>query len=1093
MKARAGRLLLAGLLPSLVVLPHALAVEIAGAKRSEYDVRLENPASNERADAVYRAENPSHNLSFVFVGAELRAVPRVVQVPVFWLEISAASLIKPSRVGVSGNRIDHDFGAVRQWYVNGKPGLEHGLVLGAPPLGHDPAARMEVGVDLSIGGNLLPRLIENGGAVGLFTTRGEWILRYGRLAASDTSGKELPTRIELRRDIEGKLSLVRISIDDADAAYPILVRSTLSAVSRVEEPTIGEAGPHAAGDIAGTPEAGAPGIAETVEQIMKRQAASAGVRRPVEDAEREISNRRPFPPVNNPLAPALSQWPPPTAERSLPEQLLSPQSVGTHFRAVNQDEAGYVPPDSMGDVGETQILVHVNGRVRVFSKTGSLGALNATDAVFWSSVDQGLGESDPGVRYDRLSQRWFLVAVNLATTNNRIMLAVSSGPTITGSSSFTFYQFQLTAGGGPGENNSFCDYPSLGVDAHALYIGCNMFNGNNGSFSRVTVYVVRKSSVLSGGPIVVTAFRNLSGGGSGPGPWAPRGVDNDDPLAAEGYFVGVDIAVFSLLQIRRVSDPGGMPTLSGNLGLTVPTTTDPILQPAFGSSPSLDTIDDRLFAAAIHENKITGARTLTTAHHIQVNASCVASATGGRNGARWYQIGSLEGAPSLVQSGTLCDPSAANPRGYTFPSVAQTGQGHLALGSTFAAANLFAGASASGRLRGDAAGSTQAATTVQSGLAQYTITDPLGRNRWGDYSFSGVDPADDQTVWTFQEYADTPAHTWAVRAIQLRAPPPASPSSASPSSICAGVPSSSVTLTGTSTAGSEFFDPGPDIGGPGYANHLSASASGGVFVGSATFVDPTHIVLDLDSTLASAGLKSVTVTNPDGQVATGVGLIQVRSTSPPAASNNGPICAGETLALGASTVAGGTYSWTGPDGFTSSEQNPSIPGAGTAAGGTYSVTVTVSGCTSTGATTTALVTAEGEACSDGDACTTGDACGGGACVGTPVPSPGEVGDGVWLSKSGADALLTWSVAAGATASDVVRGSLSGLPVGPGGGDEVCLADGTPDTLLTDATDLSPGDGFWYLVRGASACGVGPYGYEGQQGAPGAPRGTTTCP
>ncbi len=1093
MKARAARLLLAGLVPSLIVLSHVRAVENLGAKRSEYDVRLENPASNERADAVYRAENPSHNLSFVFAGADLRVVPRVAQVPVFWLEISTSSpSLGPARVSVSGNRIDHDFGAERQWYVNGQSGLEHGVVLGESHPGRDPAARMEVGVDLSIGGNLLPRLIENGSAVGLFTARGAWLLRYGGLAATDASGKELGTRVEIRPDIEGRLSLVGISIDAAGADYPILLRSTLSAALPADSPTGGEAHPHAIGEIAGTPEAGASGIAESVDQIMKRQAESSGARRPVEDAEREISNRRPFPPADNPLAPAVSQWPPAEPDRSDAEQLLVPQTVGTHFRAVNLDEAGYVPPDSMGDVGETQILVHVNGRVRVFSKTGVLGPLNATDAVFWSSVDQGLGESDPEVRYDRLSQRWFLAAVNLATTNNRIMLAVSSGPTITGSSSFTFYQFQLTAGGGPGENNSFCDYPSLGVDAHALYVGCNMFNGNNGSFSRITVYVVRKSSLLAGGPIVVTAFRNLSGGGSGPGPWAPRGVDNDDPEAAEGYFVGVDIAVYSLLQIRRVSDPGGTPTLSGNLGLTVPSTTDPILQPAFGSSPGLDTIDDRLFAAAIHENKITGASTLTTAHHIQVNASCVGSGTGGRNGARWYQIGSLESAPSLVQSGTLCDPSTANPRGYTFPSVAQTGQGHLALGSTFAAANLFAGASASGRLRGDAAGSTQAATTVQSGLAQYTITDPLGRNRWGDYSFSGVDPADDQTVWTFQEYADTPAHTWAVRAIQLRAPPPAIPSSASPFSICSGVPSSSVTLTGTSTAGSEFFDPGPDIGGPGYTNHLSASLSGGVFVNGVGFVDPTHIVLDLDTTVASAGLKNVTVTNPDGQVATGIGLIQVRSTSSPAASNNGPICAGGTLALGASTVAGGTYSWTGPDGFASSEQNPSIPGAGTAAAGAYSVTVTVSGCTSTAATTTALVTAEGEACSDGDACTTGDACGGGACAGTPVPPPGEVGDGVWLSKSGADALLTWSMAAGATASDVVRGSLSGLPVGPGG-DEVCLADGTPDIIFSDATDLSPGDGFWYLVRGASACGVGPYGHEGQQGVPSALRGTTTCP
>ncbi len=75
----------------------------------------------------------------------------------------------------------------------------------------------------------------------------------------------------------------------------------------------------------------------------------------------------------------------------------------------------------------------------------------------------------------------------------------------------------------------------------------------------------------------------------------------------------------------------------------------------------------------------------------------------------------------------------------------------------------------------------------------------------------------------------------------------------------------------------------------------------------------------------------------------------------PATGNNGPICSGGTLTLTASTIAGATYSWTGPNSFTSSAQNPSIPGATTNATGTYGVTVTVNGCTSTGATTSATI------------------------------------------------------------------------------------------------------------------------------------------
>src|SRR6185369_7968654 len=56
-------------------------------------------------------------------------------------------------------------------------------------------------------------------------------------------------------------------------------------------------------------------------------------------------------------------------------------------------------------------------------------------------------------------------------------------------------------------------------------------------------------------------------------------------------------------------------------------------------------------------------------------------------------------------------------------------------------------------------------------------------------------------------------------------------------------------------------------------------------------------------------------------------------------------------------VAGATYSWTGPSGFTSSLQNPTRLSATTADAGTYSVTITVNGCTSAAGTTNVVVNA----------------------------------------------------------------------------------------------------------------------------------------
>jgi hypothetical protein len=76
----------------------------------------------------------------------------------------------------------------------------------------------------------------------------------------------------------------------------------------------------------------------------------------------------------------------------------------------------------------------------------------------------------------------------------------------------------------------------------------------------------------------------------------------------------------------------------------------------------------------------------------------------------------------------------------------------------------------------------------------------------------------------------------------------------------------------------------------------------------------------------------------------------------PAATNTGPYCIGSTISLSTPTVSGATYSWTGPNGFTSAVQNPTISNATAANAGTYSVKVTtVAGCTSGLGTTNVVV------------------------------------------------------------------------------------------------------------------------------------------
>ncbi len=71
---------------------------------------------------------------------------------------------------------------------------------------------------------------------------------------------------------------------------------------------------------------------------------------------------------------------------------------------------------------------------------------------------------------------------------------------------------------------------------------------------------------------------------------------------------------------------------------------------------------------------------------------------------------------------------------------------------------------------------------------------------------------------------------------------------------------------------------------------------------------------------------------------------------PGIASNSGPYCVGETIQLSVNAQSGASYLWTGPDGFTSTEQNPSIPNCTYDMGGTYTCITSVNGQTATGST-----------------------------------------------------------------------------------------------------------------------------------------------
>lgn len=110
------------------------------------------------------------------------------------------------------------------------------------------------------------------------------------------------------------------------------------------------------------------------------------------------------------------------------------------------------------------------------------------------------------------------------------------------------------------------------------------------------------------------------------------------------------------------------------------------------------------------------------------------------------------------------------------------------------------------------------------------------------------------------------------------------------------------------------------------------------------------------STQFSSFTAVLTYTNCDGLTVEVSDALDIQLTGPPQPdflANS--VCVGQTIVLDAPTIVGATYFWTGPNGFASSLEDPTIPGATVAMGGTYNLYVVASGCTSSTASANLLV------------------------------------------------------------------------------------------------------------------------------------------
>ena len=128
-----------------------------------------------------------------------------------------------------------------------------------------------------------------------------------------------------------------------------------------------------------------------------------------------------------------------------------------------------------------------------------------------------------------------------------------------------------------------------------------------------------------------------------------------------------------------------------------------------------------------------------------------------------------------------------------------------------------------------------------------------------------------------------------------------------------------------------------------------------------TSSDPSVATVNVSTGVVTAvapGTTTITFTLTSGGCSNSVTTtVTVNATPTASASSNTPVCQGNTLNLTGTTNIGTSFSWSGPNGFTSTSQNPSITNLTSAAAGTYTFTATINGCSASGTTVVATTAA----------------------------------------------------------------------------------------------------------------------------------------
>ncbi len=407
------------------------------------------------------------------------------------------------------------------------------------------------------------------------------------------------------------------------------------------------------------------------------------------------------------------------------------------------------PPDTNGEVGQTQFVQIVNEGYQVFDKTTGASIFGpASIESVWTGmggVCQTGGEGDPVMLYDQIANRWLIS--QFANGLHDECIAVSTTNDATGT--YNRYDFHL------GSSNLF-DYPKLSVWPDGYYMSMNLFNSSGTAYLGPQVFAFDRTKMLAGLTATMVTFPSL---GSSFPPILPGDLDGSTlpPAGAPNPFVLLpDTNTYRIyhFHVDFAIPTNSTFTLFGSSPAAAwtqlcPTTRACVPEQGQSSVNWLDSLGDRLMFRAAYRN---------FGDHESMVGNWSVSATSGAAGIRWFELRGLTNGPiSTFQESTFSPDSTWRWMG----SIAMDNQGNMALGYSASSSSLFPQVRVTGRMATDPINTmTLGETHLVDGAGAQTDTS----NRWGDYSDMTVDPVDDQTFWYTQEYYDsTSSFNWRTR------------------------------------------------------------------------------------------------------------------------------------------------------------------------------------------------------------------------------------------------------------------------------------------------------------------------------------------